>query len=108
MTEAGGNPIELMQGGVYAETLASSMAGLADMFELLVDDAAGSAGNDDVAAGYRALKERHSQDFIDVQAHGLQLAENIQAGARNIALNDVESADEYDTAWDLPRPINID
>jgi hypothetical protein len=106
MAEAGGNPIEGMQGGEYAETLASAMAGLADMFDLVVDDAGSSAGNDDVAAGYRALKERHSQGFIDVQAHGLQLAENVQAGASGIALNDVESAEEYDTAWDLPRSVN--
>ncbi|GAB2519609.1 hypothetical protein [Nocardiopsis aegyptia] len=87
MTEAGGNPIEGMEGGEYAETLASAMAGLADMFEFITDDAAGSAGHEDVAAGYRAFNERHTRDFIDVQAHGMQLADNIQEGAGQIDIN---------------------
>ncbi|MFI6578087.1 hypothetical protein ACIBFB_20040 [Nocardiopsis sp. NPDC050513] len=106
MTEAGGNPIDGLQGGERAEALATAMAGIADMFEFLTDDAAGSAGHDDVSAGYRALKERHSQDFVDIQAHGIQLANNIQAGAGEIALNDVESAESYETPWDFGRDIN--
>lgn len=42
--EAGGNPIEGMQGGEYAETLAAAMAGLADGFDLLMEDADSAAG----------------------------------------------------------------
>ncbi|MET9797383.1 hypothetical protein [Nocardiopsis alba] len=106
MTEAGGNPIEGYQGGQYAEALASAMAGLADMFESVTDSAKSSAGHDDVKAGYEAFKERHLQDFIDVQEHGLALANNIQSGAGKIAENDLESAEQYDTPWDPPKPIN--
>ncbi len=108
----GGNPNEGLQDGQNAEALASAMAGLADMFDLVVEDAVSVAGEDDVEAAYRAFKERHFQDFLDVQEHGLQLADNIQAGASEIALNDLENAEEFaGTTSDTPaypnRPVNF-
>lgn len=108
MTEAGGNPIEGMQGGEYAETLASAMAGIADMFDLLMEDAKTASGNPDVSLGFGLFKNDMYPLFQDVQEHGLQLADNIQAGAGKIALNDVETAQEYTTPWESHRDINSD
>lgn len=105
--EAGANPIEAMEGGEYAETLASAMAGIADMFDLLMEDAKTASGNRDVSLGFDLFKHDMYPIFQDVQEHGLQLADNIQAGASEIALNDVEVADEYDTPWESHRDINF-
>ena len=96
----GANPIEAMQGGEYAEALATAMAGLADMFDMLVDDAATDAGHDDVASGFRSFKENHSQDFIDVQNHGLDIADHIQDGAAHTAETDVESQEDFERPWE--------
>ncbi|MCY9786317.1 hypothetical protein KIK06_20700 [Nocardiopsis sp. EMB25] len=106
-TEAGANPIEAMEGGEYAETLAAAMAGLADMFDLLMEDAEAAAGHTDVVAGFRTFKEEFAQDLIDVQEHGLSLANNIQAGASEIARNDLEGAEDYNSAWDARLEINF-
>ena len=105
--EAGGNPIEGYQGGELAAALAESMAGLADMFDLIMEDAETVARRDEVSSALAAYKEEYSQAIIDVQRHGLQLAENIQAGAGEIAKNDLESADDYQTPWDLGVDLRI-
>ncbi|KOX11231.1 hypothetical protein [Nocardiopsis sp. NRRL B-16309] len=108
MTEAGANPIEAMEGGEYAETLAAAMAGLADMFDLLMENTESAAGHEDVIAGFRKYKEEYAQDLIDVQEHGLGLANNIQAGAGRVAENDLESAEELRSPWESHRDINFD
>ncbi|WP_028648830.1 hypothetical protein [Nocardiopsis sp. CNT312] len=108
MTEAGGNPIEGMQGGEYAETLAAAMAGLADTFDLLMEDAVSAAGHEDVRAGFNAFKEEAGQSLIDVQALGLTLADNVQAGASEIARNDLESSEGFGHPWESHRDINFD
>ncbi|MEV2278394.1 hypothetical protein AB0I72_22680 [Nocardiopsis sp. NPDC049922] len=106
-SEAGANPIEAMEGGEYAQTLAAAMAGLADMFDLLMEDAEAGAGHSDVMAGFRKYRDEYGQDIVDVQQHGLSLADNIQAGASEVARNDLESAEEYDTPWESHRDINF-
>ncbi|NYH52437.1 hypothetical protein HNR06_002026 [Nocardiopsis arvandica] len=107
-TEAGGNPIEGMQGGEYAETLAAAMAGLADAFDLLMEDARGAAGHDDVRAGFGTFKEDTAQALIDVQALGLALADNVQSGAAEIARNDLDSSEGFDHPWESHRDINFE
>ncbi|MFI6575641.1 hypothetical protein ACIBFB_07550 [Nocardiopsis sp. NPDC050513] len=106
-TEAGGNTIEAMEGGEYAETLAAAMAGLADTFDILMEDAESASGHEDVRAGFRALREEAAQALIDVQEHGLSLADNIQAGSGRIAVNDLDSARDYDHPWESHRDINF-
>ncbi|WP_159944733.1 MULTISPECIES: hypothetical protein [unclassified Nocardiopsis] len=106
--EAGGNPIEGMQGGEYAETLASAMAGIADAFDILLDDAGRASGHDDVRAGFTAFKEDAAQALIDVQALGLALADNVQAGAGEIARNDLDSSEGFDHPWESHRDINFE
>ncbi|MFE6450398.1 hypothetical protein [Nocardiopsis dassonvillei] len=99
--EAGANPIEALEGGELAEALAEAMAGLADMFDLIMEDAETVAQRDEVSSALRAYKEEYAPTLVEVQEHGLQLANNIQAGASETALNDLESAEEYNTPWDL-------
>jgi hypothetical protein len=99
--EAGANPIEALEGGELAEALAEAMAGLADMFDLIMEDAETVAQRDEVSSALRAYKEEYAPALVEVQEHGLQLANNIQAGASETALNDLEAAEEYSTPWDL-------
>lgn len=106
-SEAGGNPIEGMQGGEYAETLAAAMAGLADTFDLLMEDTERASGHEDVKAGFGTFKESTAQALIDIQRLGLTLADNIQAGAGEIARNDLESSENFDHPWASHRDINF-
>ena len=99
--EVGANPIEALEGGELAEALAESMAGLADMFEFLMEDAETVANRSEVESALRAYKEEHAQTLIDAQEHGMSLANNIQAGASETAVNDLESAEMYESLWDL-------
>lgn len=99
--EVGANPIEALEGGELAEALAESMAGLADMFDLIMEDAESVAQRDEVESALRAYKEEYSQTIIDAQEHGMGLAHNIQAGAGQTAINDLESAEMYESPWDL-------
>jgi hypothetical protein len=99
--EAGANPIEALEGGELAEALAEAMAGLADMFDLIMEDAESVANRDEVQAALRSFKEEYSPAIVEVQEHGLQLAGNIQAGAAEVAVNDLQAASEYETPWDL-------
>lgn len=105
--EAGGNPIEGYQGGELAGALAESMAGLADMFDLVMEDAETVAQRDVVSSALAAYKEEHSQAIIDAQEHGLQLADNIQAGAGEIAETDWDSSDDFKTPWDLGVDLQV-
>ncbi|MET9709954.1 hypothetical protein ACFW3Z_18505 [Nocardiopsis alba] len=107
MSEAGANPIEAMQGGEYAETLAAAMAGLADAFDILMGDAANASVHEDVKAGLQKFRDEADQSLIDLQQHGLALANNIQAGAGETAQNDLESSDGFHP-WEAHRDINFD
>ncbi len=105
--EAGGNPIEGYEGAELAGALAESMAGLADMFELIMEDAETVVHRDEISSALRVYREEYGPALVEVQEHGLQLAENIQAGASEIALNDHESAEDYNTPWDLGMDLRI-
>lgn len=105
--ESGGNPIEGFEGAELAAALAESMAGLADMFDLIMEDAETVAHRDEVSSALRAYKEEYGPALIEVQEHGLQLAENIQAGASEIARNDQEAAERYETPWDLGTDLQV-
>ncbi|WP_370012849.1 hypothetical protein UIS43_07210 [Nocardiopsis sp. LDBS0036] len=104
---SGGNPIEGYEGAELAAALAESMAGLADMFDLVMEDAEAVAHRDEVSSALRAYKEEYGPTIVEVQEHGLQLAENIQAGASEIARNDQESAEHYETPWDLGTDLQV-
>lgn len=105
--EAGVNPFEGMAAGERAEALAGAMAGLSDMFDHLVGEAISAAENWNVQNGYRTFLNRHLDHIIDVQEHGMQLAENIQSGVSSIAENDVKNAEEYTAPWQSLRDINF-
>ncbi|MEV2279395.1 hypothetical protein AB0I72_27845 [Nocardiopsis sp. NPDC049922] len=105
--ESGGNPIEGYEGAQLAEALAESMAGLADMFDLIMEDAETVAQRDEVSSALRAYKEEYGPAIVEVQEHGLQLADNIQAGASEIARNDQEAAGDYQTPWDLGVNLEV-
>ncbi|MES0835715.1 hypothetical protein [Nocardiopsis tropica] len=106
-SETGGNPIEGYEGAQLAEALAESMAGLADMFDLIMEDAETVAQRDEVSSALRAYKDEYGPAIVEVQEHGLQLAENIQAGASEISRNDQESAGDYKTPWDLGVDLQV-
>ncbi|MEY9215023.1 hypothetical protein NI17_016935 [Thermobifida halotolerans] len=105
--EAGGNPIEGYEGAELAEALAESMAGLADMFDLIMEDAETVVRRDEISAALRVYREEYGPALVEVQEHGLQLAENIKAGASEIALNDYEAAENYSTPWELGMDLQI-
>ncbi|MFJ9555495.1 hypothetical protein ACIRPH_16895 [Nocardiopsis sp. NPDC101807] len=107
-TEAGANPIEAQQGGELAETLAEAMAGIADMYDHLLDDARARTKNSDVSNGFNVFKNSTYQSFIDVQNHGIQVANNIQSGAGSIAEADWENAEDFSQTWHGHRDINFD
>ncbi|NKZ01663.1 hypothetical protein [Nocardiopsis alborubida] len=106
--EAGANPIEAMKGGELAETLADAMAGIADMYDFLLDEARSKTSNPDIANGFNLFKNSTHQSFLDVQNHGLQLANNIQSGAGSIAQEDWKSAENFSDTWSSHRDINFD
>ncbi|WP_150250413.1 hypothetical protein [Nocardiopsis deserti] len=68
--EAGANPIEALEGGELAEALAEAMAGLADMFDLIMEDAETVAQRDEVSSALRAYKEEYAPTLVEVQEHG--------------------------------------
>lgn len=103
----GANPIEAQQGGELAETLASAMAGIADMYDQLLDDARARTKNSDVANGFNLFKNATYQSFIDVQEHGLALANNIQDGAGSIAQQDWESSQDFSETWGGLDELNV-
>jgi hypothetical protein len=85
-----------------AEALAEAMVGLEETFELLIGEIAPAAGP--VEADYHKFKENLQPEIRRVQENGLALANNIQAGASEIAQNDHESSDHYQGAWgDIPE-----
>ncbi|MDE3723308.1 hypothetical protein PWG71_18095 [Nocardiopsis sp. N85] len=106
----GANPNEARQGGEDAEALATAMAGLTGAFELTIDDAIRVAGEEEVKAGWRSFHECHLQGLVEVQGHGPQLADDVQAGAGEIVLNDPEGSEELSTAARHPPsgPGNVD
>lgn len=71
MAEAGGNPIEAYEGGELAESLAEAMAGIADMYDHLLDDARPKTKYQEVSNGFNLFKNSTYQSFIDVQNHGI-------------------------------------
>lgn len=107
MSESGANPIEAMEGGEYAEALAAAMAGLADAFDILLGDAVSACGHQDVRTGFTTFREEADQALIDLQEHGLALANNIQAGAGEVARNDLDSAEDFHP-WESHRDLNFD
>lgn len=105
--ETGANPIEAMQGGELAETLANAMAGIADMYDQLLDDARARTENSDVSNGFNVFKNSTYQSFIDVQTHGLALANNIQDGAGTVAQEDWEISQDFSETWGDLEGLNI-
>ncbi|MDE3723542.1 hypothetical protein PWG71_19300 [Nocardiopsis sp. N85] len=85
-----------------AEALAEAMVGLEETFELLIGEIAPAAGP--VEADYHKFKENLQPEIRKVQWNGLALADDIQAGASEIARNDYESSEEYRGAWgEIPK-----
>lgn len=103
----GANPIEAKQGGELAETLAGAMAGIADMYDQLLDDARARTKESDVANGFNLFKNSTYQSFIDVQEHGLALANNIQEGAGRIAQEDWENSQNFSETWADLEELNV-
>ncbi|WP_083947947.1 hypothetical protein [Thermobifida cellulosilytica] len=104
--EAGANPGAAAAKGATAEEMAEAMAGLADTFDDLITEVRAAAGSY-VAAGYSRFRDDHYDSIKKVQDHGLTLADNIQAGAAEAALTDLDTSDGYQGAWpSLSRDIN--
>ncbi|MFD3684050.1 hypothetical protein ACFWTE_04390 [Nocardiopsis sp. NPDC058631] len=103
----GANPIEAQQGGELAETLAQAMAGIADMYDFLLDEARAKTKNTDASNGFNVFKNLTYQSFIDVQTHGIQISNNIQSGAGSIAETDWKNSEDFSQAWNGHRDINF-
>lgn len=107
--EAGGNPNEAKQSGSTAETLAESMVGLKEDYEGLISGCKTGAGEEEVKAGFeKHLNSGILEKIAEIEERGLRIAENMQAGARDLAETDYENTTGYDVG-DLPgltRPVN--
>lgn len=103
----GANPIEAQQGGERAETLANAMAGIADMYDELCDDARARTHNSDIANGFNLFKNSTYQTFIDVQEHGVAIADRIQEGAGSIAQEDWENSQNFQETWAGLEDLNV-
>ncbi|MDA2813075.1 hypothetical protein O4J56_20685 [Nocardiopsis sp. RSe5-2] len=107
--EAGGNPNEANSSGTEAESLAENMVGLSDDYEGLIKGCKGAAGEEEVEDGFRKHIASGILDKIsEIEERGLRLAENMQAGARELAETDYENTTGYEVG-DMPgltRPVN--
>ncbi|MEY9214361.1 hypothetical protein NI17_020190 [Thermobifida halotolerans] len=104
--EAGANPQEAASKGEAAEEMANAMAGLADTFEDLITEVR-DAASIYVHNGYSRFRDDHYDSIKKVQDHGMTLANNIQAGAGEAALTDLDASGGYQGAWpSLSRDIN--
>lgn len=104
--EAGANIWAALEKGEQAEVLAESMVGLEDTFELLMEELKSKSGWM-ISSGYSAFKQDLQPEIRKIQENGLQLANNIQAGASGIAENDYESSDDYVEAWGNMPEVNF-
>lgn len=104
--EAGANIWAALEKGEQAEVLAESMVGLEDTFELLMEELKSKSGWM-ISSGYSTFKQDLQPEIRKVQENGLQLANNIQAGASGIAENDYESSDDYVEAWGNMPEVNF-
>ncbi|GAA0999435.1 hypothetical protein Q7689_02090 [Nocardiopsis tropica] len=100
--EAGANTWAAMEQGAQAEAMAEAMVGLEETFTMLMDDLASYTGW--VSSGYIAFRDDLQPEVHQVQQNGIVLANNIQAGASEIAQNDYDGGEEFSGAWvDMPQ-----
>ncbi|MBR8743568.1 hypothetical protein DSY14_17825 [Nocardiopsis sp. MG754419] len=82
--------------------MAQAMVGLDDDFEQLIDRIMAAAG--DASSGYSAFRSEVKPELEIIKNNGLNLADDIQSGAKEIALADYEAEDVYRGAWpDIPE-----
>ncbi|WP_084392190.1 hypothetical protein [Nocardiopsis listeri] len=103
--EAGANTWAAVEKGAHAEAMAEAMVGLEETFSLLMDDLSTSTGW--IASGYVHFKNDLEPEIQKVQQNGIALANNIQAGASNIAENDHEASDEFSESWKSMPEVNF-
>ncbi|MGW9554184.1 hypothetical protein ACWGSK_06705 [Nocardiopsis sp. NPDC055551] len=102
----GVNPFKAHEDAEFSESLAEAMIGLVEVFEDLISDAKEQSGNTQVGIGYERFKEDHIEFIEKVREHGLQIADNVQSGAKESAQTDWEAAEEFEHPWELARDIN--
>lgn len=103
--EVGANTWAAAEKGARAEAMAEAMVGLEETFTMLMDDLAGYTGW--ISSGYVAVRDELQPEVHKVQQNGISLANNIQAGAAEIAQNDYEAGDEFAGAWAEMPEVNF-
>ncbi|MFD6099191.1 hypothetical protein ACFVWN_27610 [Nocardiopsis flavescens] len=103
--EVGANTWAAAEKAVQAEAMAEAMVGLEETFTMLMDDLAGYTGW--ISSGYVAVRDDLQPEVHKVQQNGISLANGIQAGASEIALNDYEAGDRFSEAWAEMPDVNF-
>ncbi|MEC3895373.1 MULTISPECIES: hypothetical protein [Nocardiopsis] len=102
MDELEANPWQGYSKGEVAEGLAQAMVGLDDDFDQLITRIMSAAG--DASSGYSGFRSEVKPELEIIQTNGLNLAEDTQSGAAEIAKADYEAEDVYRGAWpDIPE-----
>lgn len=85
-------------GALSAQEIAGNLRDLPVDFDDLILEAVATTRPDPGVSGWSAFGSEHSDHMMDVQQHAVDLAENIGAGADEIADTDATNTEEFSGA----------
>lgn len=99
----GANPEEAHAGGSASAEAAARLRDLPDDFDDAVQQAKNAATPAPGVSGWSSFGNEHTDHMADVRKHARDLAENIQSGAWDAAVSDLEAAEEFQVPGDGPQ-----
>ena len=99
----GANPTEAHAGGSASAEAAARLRDLPDDFDEAIQEAKSAASPTPGVGGWGAFGDEHTDHMTDVRKHARDLAENIQSGAWDAAVTDLETSEEFQVPGDGPQ-----